>query len=145
MQPKIIKTDPPGLTTGLIDLRIGSGVFLLSAIASSTASGVLCGPISGHSGTDHGRTFAEKTLGEIKVMVRAAGALFRVKKIHEHSRGFTKHQDKSIKSRKTRKKKHDSTKIHSTPLHAAEGRVVSSELQRAANVGGAQVWGHRKP
>merc|ERR1712194_679731 len=39
---------PPGLTTGLFDFRIGSGVFLLSAIASSTASGVLCGPISGH-------------------------------------------------------------------------------------------------
>ena len=48
MQLKILKIDPPGLTTGLFDLRIGSGVFLLSAIASSTASGVLCGPISGH-------------------------------------------------------------------------------------------------
>ena len=29
----------------------------LSASASSTASGVLCGPISGHFGRDHGRTF----------------------------------------------------------------------------------------
>ena len=48
MQLKIFKIDPPGLTTGLFDLSIGSGVFLLSAIASSTASGVLCGPISGH-------------------------------------------------------------------------------------------------
>ena len=34
MQLKIFKIDPPGLATGLFDLRIGSGVFL-SAIASS--------------------------------------------------------------------------------------------------------------
>ena len=26
MQLKILKIDPPGLTTGLVDLRIGSGV-----------------------------------------------------------------------------------------------------------------------
>merc|ERR1712194_959334 len=64
MQPKIFKIDPPGLTTGLFDLRIGSGVSLLSAIASSTGSGVLCGPISGHFGTNRGRTFAEQTLGD---------------------------------------------------------------------------------
>ena len=48
----LFKIGPPGITTCLFDLRIGSGVFLLSAIASSTASGVLCGPISGHFGTD---------------------------------------------------------------------------------------------
>merc|ERR1712086_273436 len=52
LQLKSFKIDPPGLTTGLFDLRIGSGVFLLSAIASSTASGVLCGPISLQFGTD---------------------------------------------------------------------------------------------
>ena len=42
--------------TGSFDFRIGSSVFLVP-IVSSTACGVLCGPISRHSGTNVDESF----------------------------------------------------------------------------------------